>query len=57
MKTFQVPVFLGVYAESAEQAQELALSFMEYAVDISDDPDTYVYCDVGNLNEIVVQLT
>ena len=55
MKTFTVPVFLGVNAETKQEAIEEALAFMEYALDTGNDEGTFPYCDIGNLNEVVEQ--
>ena len=55
MKTFTVPVFLGVNAETKQEAIEEALSFMEYALDTGNDEETFPYCYVGNLNEVIEQ--
>jgi hypothetical protein len=38
MKTFTVPVFLGVNAETKQEAIEEALAFMEYAIDTGAAP-------------------
>ena len=56
MKTYQVPVFIGVVADSAEDAKELAMNFMEYALEVGNDDETFAYCDVGRLDEVVEQL-
>lgn len=56
MRTFTVPVFLGVNADSPEEAVELALSFMEHAVDTGNDDGAYPYCDIGRADEVIEQL-
>lgn len=56
MNTYTVPVFLGVKANSKEEAVALALNFMEYAVDIGNDANTYPYCDVGSECEVAEQI-
>ncbi|MBK7804348.1 MAG: hypothetical protein IPJ55_17135 [Chloracidobacterium sp.] len=55
MKTFTVPIFLGVNAENKAEAIEEALSFMEYALDVGNDEETFPYCDVGLEHEVVEQ--
>ncbi len=55
MKTFTVPVFLGVNAETKQEAIEEAISFMEYALDTGNDEGTFPYCDIGNLNAVIEQ--
>lgn len=47
MKTYTVPVFLGVQAESEEDARRLATSCLEDALDYIGDPETFLYCDIG----------
>ena len=55
MKTFTVPIFLGVNAETKAEAIEEALSFMEYALDVGNDEGTFPYCDVGLEREVIEQ--
>lgn len=55
MKTFTVPIFLGVRAETKAEAIEEVLSFMEYALDVGNDEETFPYCDVGLEHEVVEQ--
>lgn len=55
MKTFTVPVFLGVNAETKQEAIEEALAFMEYALDTGNDEGTFPYRYVGSIDEIVEQ--
>jgi mannitol/fructose-specific phosphotransferase system IIA component (Ntr-type) len=54
MKTFTVFVFLGVNAETKQEAIEKAISMLEYSLDIHEDND-FPYCDIGNLNEVIEQ--
>ena len=54
MKTFTVPVFLGVNAETKQEAIEKALGMLEYSLDIHEDND-FPYCDIGNINEVIEQ--
>ena len=54
MKTFTVPVFIGVNAETKQEAIDEALGILEYSLDIHEDND-FPYCDIGNLNEVVEQ--
>lgn len=57
MKTYTVPVFLGVVALDKDEAQQLALRFIEYALDVSNaDVATFPYSYIGNKDEIVEQL-
>ncbi len=55
MKTYTVPVFLGIRADDKQEAIEKALEFMEYALDTGNDEGTFPYCDIGNLNEVIEQ--
>lgn len=55
MKTYTVPVFLGVRAESKAEAIEKALEFMEYATDGDFDPEILIYCDIGLEHEVIEQ--
>lgn len=55
MKKFTVPIFLGVSAESAKEAQQKALNFMEYALDTGNDKEEFPYCDVGAVKEVIEQ--
>lgn len=53
MKTFTVPVFLGVRAETKTDAIEKTLELWEESLyDI--DPDTFPYCYVG-LERVVIE--
>ena len=54
MKTFTVPVFLGVKAETKTDAIEKTLELWEDAL-YDLDPDTFPYCSVGLENEVVEQ--
>ena len=54
MKTFTVPVFLGVNAETKQEAIEKALGMLEYSLDIHEDNDL-PYCYIGNINEVIEQ--
>lgn len=56
MKTFTVPVYLGVRAENKTEAIEKALEFMEYATDGDFDPEVHVYCDIGLEHEVIEQV-
>lgn len=55
MQTYTVPVFMGVRAESKQEAIELVLNFMEHALDVGNDAETYPYSSVGNESEVVEQ--
>lgn len=55
MKTYTVPIFLGVKASSKEEAVEIALSFMEHALDVGNDDETFPYCDIGTKQEVIEQ--
>jgi hypothetical protein len=55
MKTYTVPVFLGVRTESKAEAIEKALNIMEYAVEGDFDPEIYLYCDIGLEHEVIEQ--
>lgn len=55
MKTFTVPIFLGVRAEDKAEAIEEALSFMEYALDVGNDEETFPYSYIGREHEVVEQ--
>lgn len=55
MKTFTVPVFLGVNAETKQEAIEEALAFMEYAIDTGNDEGTFPNCCIGNDDEVIEQ--
>lgn len=55
MTTFTVPIFLGVVAESKEEAVELALAFMEQAIDTGASEATYPYSHVGVFTEVIEQ--
>lgn len=55
MKTYTVPVFLGVRADDKQEAIEKALEFTEYATDGDFDPEVHVYCDIGLESEVVEQ--
>lgn len=56
MKTYHVPVFIGVVAKSPEEAWDLAYDIMEEAAE-ANDPDVLVYVDIGGADEIVCQLS
>ena len=56
MKTFTVPVFLGVNAETKQEAIEKAYSFLEHALETGNDDETFPYCDIGNEGEVVEQV-
>lgn len=55
MKTFTVPVFFSVKAETNQEAMEKALGFMEYALDTGNDEETFPYCYIGSIDEIIEQ--
>lgn len=55
MKTYTVPIFLGVLAENPNEAIDKALGFMEYALDTGNDSSEYPYCDIGHLDEVIEQ--
>lgn len=55
MKTFTVPIFFGVNAETKVEAIEKALSFLEYALDVGNDEGTFPYSYVGLEHEVVEQ--
>jgi hypothetical protein len=54
MKTFTVPIFLGVNADDKFFAKVKALMVME-GVMSNLDPETFPYCDVGLDAEIIEQ--
>lgn len=55
MKTFTVPIFLGVRAEDkAEAFNKVCVLFEQEQFDF--DPATFPYCDVGLEPEIIEQL-
>lgn len=56
MKTFTVPIFLGVRAETKAEAIEEALSFMEHALDVGNDEETFPYSYVGREDEVYAYL-
>ena len=55
MKTFTVPVFFGVKAETKQEAMEKALAFIEYALDTGNDEETFPYCYIGSIDEDIEQ--
>lgn len=55
MKTYTIPIFLGVRAENPNEAIDKALGFMEYALDTGNDMSDYPYCDIGNIDEVIEQ--
>ena len=52
MTVFNVPVTVQIEAQSAEEASQLALSFMEYAQDVSNDDGAVQACLVAPGPEI-----
>lgn len=55
MKTYTVPVFIGIKAKNKKIAIEMVMNFMEYALMVSDDGNEIEYCDVGAETEIFEQ--
>lgn len=53
MKTYTVPIYLGVKAKSKEQAFRITQCFMEYALEVENDNKGFPYCDVGSVDEII----
>lgn len=55
MKTYTVPVFIGVKARDKDEAQQLALNLIEFALDVGNEDNVFPYSYIGNENEIVEQ--
>ncbi len=55
MKTFTVPIFLGVNAETNQEAMEATLAFIEYALETGNDEETFPHYYVGSIDEIIEQ--
>ncbi len=54
MKTFTVPIFLGVRAETKAEAIEKTLELWEDSM-YDLDPETFPCCDIGMCGEVVEQ--
>lgn len=49
------PLFLGVKAETKQEAIEKSLAFLEYALDIGNDEETFPHYYVGSIDEGIEQ--
>jgi hypothetical protein len=56
MKTYHVPVFIGVVAKSPEEAWDIAYDIMDQTAEAHDE-DLLVYVDIGAADEIICQLS
>lgn len=52
MATFDVPVTVQIKAESAAEASELVLAFMEYTQDLGNDDGAVIRSLVAAENEV-----
>jgi len=52
MAIFNVPATVQIEAESAAEASELVLSFMEYAQDVGNDNGAILGCSVASEAEV-----
>lgn len=56
MTTFTVPVNLGIKANSAEEAREIAMSLMEWFVETANDDEGIMFCDVAAQSDVYAQI-
>ena len=56
MKTYHVPVFIGIVANSPEEAWDKAYDLMEACAE-DNNPEELVYVDIGSADEIICQLS
>jgi len=56
MKTFTVPVFLGVRADDKQEAIEKVLEFLEYSLVAKNGDEIFPYCDIGLEHEVIEQV-
>lgn len=56
MKTYTVPVFIGVRALDKNEAIEKVLEFLEYSLVAEHGDEVFPYCDIGLEHEVIEQI-